>query len=293
MNDKEWDGLVDSIVHGTCTPFLGAGIGVPTLSTGATLARRLAKQFEYPFRDTHNLPRVTQFVATSHQGSEFPKRQVIERLKKESTAVEEIPANYRLLAELRLPIYVTTNYDDFLSRALPAQPDVPVVSRWNEELMENHRPYAFDPPTAETPLVFYMHGHVRDEKSLLLTEDDYIDFTVSLARDTDENPWVIPHQVTRALSWNRLLFVGYSLEDWNFRVLMRSLLSSKTRRRAPRGLSIQIAPSKGTVLANRHDDALKFLADYLELDQIDIEWVSAGDFLEELAGRVAERRDRP
>ena len=46
------------------------------------------------------------------------------------------------------------------------------------------------------PWVFHLHGSDEDPASLVLTEDDYVDFLVSTQRD----PEVLPHYVLRALS---------------------------------------------------------------------------------------------
>jgi len=90
------------------------------------------------------------------------------------------------------------------------------VCRWNSQLQEELEGYADGHPSAECPLVFHLHGQLSNESSLLVTEDDYIDFTVSLGQQGPDS--VIPHWIRRALSRTTLLFVGYSLEDWNFRV---------------------------------------------------------------------------
>ena len=53
--------------------------------------------------------------------------------------------------------------------------------------------------------------------SVVLTETDYVDF---LAADMLKK---IPTKIVQLLRDARLLFLGYSLEDWNFRVLLQRL----------------------------------------------------------------------
>src|SRR5205085_12621647 len=69
----------------------------------------------------------------------------------------------------------------------------------------------------QRPVVFHLHGHTGLAESMVLTEDDYLDFLINLARDDD----LLPHRIQEAFTSTSLLFVGYSLSDWNFRVLFR------------------------------------------------------------------------
>src|SRR5581483_4847848 len=55
--------------------------------------------------------------------------------------------------------------------------------------------------------------------SVVLTENDYIEF---FAQDLIRR---IPARIVEQLRVGRLLFVGYSLADWNFRVMLRKLQS--------------------------------------------------------------------
>ncbi len=145
LEDEAWATLIDSILAGTCTPFLGAGVAWPHLPTGRTLAMSLAEQFDYPLPDPWNLQRVGQYLATVHQPA-FAKRRVLERLREAQEAYLTVegsaPPNYRLLAQLGLPVYITTNYDNFLERALAGLGRRPVVEsgRWNDQLWEDLGP---------------------------------------------------------------------------------------------------------------------------------------------------------
>ena len=58
---------------------------------------------------------------------------------------------------------------------------------------------------------------------MVLTEDDYLEFLVRMNRDASE-PLLPP--VIRTAFKDSLLFVGYSLSDWSFRVLFRGLIGS-------------------------------------------------------------------
>jgi hypothetical protein len=294
LDEEVWVTLVDSVIAGKCTPFLGAGVAWPHLPTGKDLSTNLAEEFEYPLNDPTNLARVVQYIATLHDPP-FAKRRVRDRIKARRDSFLEsseasFPINYKRLADLNLPIYLTTNYDDFLTRALKAADRTPWVEvcRWNSQLQEELEGYADGQPSMERPLVFHLHGQLSNESSLLVTEDDYIDFTVSLGQQGADS--VIPHWIRRALSRTTLLFVGYSLEDWNFRVLMRQLMKQQKVQRYEQALSLSIQLSDTNIPLDQRPKAERFLADYLGTSAIRIYWGRAEPFLEELDQRCRRTR---
>ena len=294
LEEEAWLTLVDSVLAGTCTPFLGAGVAWPHLPSGRALAQELAERFDYPLDDPWNLPRVAQYLATVHQPA-FAKRRVQERLQQgqEAYLAEHgtAPENHRRLALLHLPVYITTNYDNLLERAMDGIGRTPVVetARWSDRLLEDLGPYPEHKPTPDAPVLFHLHGDLRDAASLLLTEDDYIDFTVSLAlRPTERS--LLWHPIRRALSTTSLLFVGYSLADWNFRVLMRYLLRLQHIVRSDQSFSLSIQLGDSGLDGERRERAERFLDKYLQTSSIQVHWTDASVFLEELSRRVAEAR---
>jgi len=301
MDESGWETVVDSVLANECTPFLGAGVALPHLPSGEAMALELAEEYEYPLTDTGNLPRVAQFLSTTHQ-SAFAKRKILEKILQRQQAFSgsdrsKVPENYSKLAGLCLPIYLTTNYDDFLVRALRASTVGPVrseIARWHDRLVEDLGKYSAEKPTPESPLVFYLHGSVDVPSSILATEDDYIDFMVSLANRGPREIAVLPHWVRRSLGQTTLLFIGYSLNDWNFRVLMRHLMKQQNILRSDQyfSVSIQIPPHSTLISPDKRDKAKQFLSDYLGTTAISILWCTADTFLDELHRRVTAARNR-
>jgi hypothetical protein len=296
LREETWETLVDSIMNGECTPFLGAGVAVPYLPRGADLAASLAEQFDYPLDDHTNLARVTQYIASLREPS-FAKRRVCERLREaqartDATLPGAVPQNHLTLARLGLPVYVTTNYDDYLERAVAAvrgvQPNI-VLCRWSDRHLTDLPSYPKSGVAASAPTIFHLHGHMRAPNSILLTEDDYIDFTVSLARRVDKKDPVIPFFIRQALGNTKLLFIGYSLEDWNFRVLMRYLMKQQGVLQHDRFNSISVQLSDPHLPADRREKAEMFLETYLKTSSsINVYWGDAGPFLNELIQRVEQ-----
>jgi hypothetical protein len=296
LDEATWESLVDTVIDGECTPFLGAGISAPHVPTGKQLSMSLADESEYPLDDKANLARVAQYITSLRRNPAYVKRRVCERIREAqddaaTTLGSAAPRNHLLLAHLCLPIYVTTNYDDYLEQAIQAVDFDPTVDicRWNDRLVDQLPEYRRVEPSPQAPAIFHMHGHMSRRNSILITEDDYIDFTVSLAQRDAKDP-VIPHFVRRALGNSSLLFVGYSLEDWNFRVLMRHLMKQQKLLPHEQYGSLSIQLSDEDMPPERRARAEKFLEVYLSSAQIDVHWGHAEPFLEELNSRVAAAR---
>jgi hypothetical protein len=297
LDEATWETLVDTVIAGECTPFLGAGISAPHVPTGKQLSVSLAREFDYPLDDKTNLARVAQYIASLRGQPAYVKRRVSDIIlaaqsEAAATLGGGLPKNHILLARLQLPLYVTTNYDDYLERAILStgirEPSVDIC-RWNDRLADELPKYRRAEPAPGAPSIFHMHGHMSRRNSILVTEDDYIDFTVSLAQRAAKDP-VIPHFVRRALGNSSLLFVGYSLEDWNFRVLMRHLMKQQKLLQHELYGSLSIQLSDEDMPLERRTRAEKFLEVYLSSSRIDVHWGHAGPFLEELHARVEAAR---
>ena len=234
LDDEGWKVLLRRINKQQCTPFLGPETCFEfSIPSASVLAEEWADEHDYPFDDRKNLPRVAQFVAyNKHKGIiDEVKNDLAEKfsgLKMPDFSHRDEP--YRILASLPLSVYINTHYFAFMSYALLSQHKEPerVVCRWYdpESTEDDHDlPAAYDPKPA-CPLVFHMFGHVANPSSLVLTEDDYLDF---LVRTSDKQD-LIPQSVQNAMKNNSLLFLGYQTGDLDFRVILRSL--SRIRREA-------------------------------------------------------------
>ena len=100
----------------------------------------------------------------------------------------------------------------------------PDVDHWPSSVFEREPDFV---PTPERPLVFHVFGHLGFEESLVLTEDDYLDFLARVAADDQ----LVPLAVQKALADSALLFIGFRLEEWDVRVLLRALVSREAARK--------------------------------------------------------------
>jgi hypothetical protein len=234
LTDDDWDTLVSRIKSGDCTPFLGAGISATLLPTGSKIAAEWSKRFGYPLPDTENLIKVSQFVGLRLRDFRRPKeiiRGIIEKAGYPDFSDPTEP--HAVLAKLPLPIYMTTNYDDFMFKALqavscnaPKNPQL-YINQWNSPTDKPAARIDLNPSENE-PVVYHFHGHKDHLETMVLTEDDYLDFLVRVSKDEE----LIPPRIQQALVASQLLFIGYSLGDMNFRVIFRGLVEA-TKKNLP------------------------------------------------------------
>ena len=186
LEDRDWHLLLRRIEDGKCTPFLGAGTCAGVLPLGGEIAQKWADQHEYPLQDASDLPRVAQFLAVQYDPM-FPKEELLRQWFRDVTPPDyDAPDEpHCILADLPLPVYITTNYDDFMVRALKDRNRDPrrELCRWNQRVKDH--PSVFDngfDPTVANPVVFHLHGHDEVPESLVLTEDDYFGSTAKVAK---------------------------------------------------------------------------------------------------------------
>ena len=254
--DAHYPLVLKAITDGRLIPFLGAGAnlcGRPPgetwqlgtyLPSGGELSEHLANNFAYSASDKWDLTRVSQYI--SLMAGSAP---LYEELRKfldanyPPTRLHEFFAQLPSILRAKkysspYPLIVTTNYDDLMERAyqtagaefdvvsyvadgeqrgkflhyLPGG-DVRLIERPNE-----YRDLSLD----KRPIILKIHGAIdranADRDSFVITEDHYIDF---LSR-TDIST-LIPVTLAAKLKKSHFLFLGYSLRDWNLRVIFNRI----------------------------------------------------------------------
>jgi hypothetical protein len=311
---EKWPALLRHIHRGRCTPILGPGLTESLLGSRREIAQRWAETYHFPMapHDREDLPQVAQYLAV-HQDQMFPRDELEEHLRGEIlrrygddlpedlgdaslddliTAAgsqhreQDVAEPHRVLAQLPLSIYITTDSSNLLAEALVAAGKDPQVElcRWNEDVDLLPSIYDDEPnyrPDVQRPLVYHLFGRIQEPNSLVLTEDEYFDYLIGVTRDKD----LIPGVVRRALADTALLFLGFQMDDWNFRVLFRSIMSQEGRRRRSRyaHVAAQIDPEGGRIM--EPERARHYLESYFQDADISIFWGSVEDFVRELLSR--------
>jgi hypothetical protein len=308
-----WKALIAYIKDRSCTPILGPGLFEPIFGSLSDIAQNWSDEFHYPMSpsDRDSLPRVAQYLAIN-QSPQFPQQHYQDFIRKgilkhyhddlpdkmldpyeEVTVDEMVDAigvkrrkrhpddSYQLLAQLPVRIYVTTNLNSLLEGALReiGREPMVVLSPWNHYTEE--RIQQLDPayePTPKRPLVYYLFGRLSEPQSVVLTEDNYFDYLLGVSRNND----LIPGYVRNALRNTSLLFVGFRMDEWNFRVLFRSIIDKRTEiMNEYVHIAAQIEPEEGRIIDP--DGARGYLEEYFKKSaSINLYWGSAEEFLKEL-----------
>jgi hypothetical protein len=311
---EKWPAILRAIKRSQCTPILGPGLYEKLLGSPRDIALRWAEQYHYPLEPhgRESLPQVAQFLTINqYQAAPFDALEdtLIQEIRQRlgdgaqltghenldqlmeiagSTLRRSDPLEpYRVLAELPLPIYITTNLNNLLASALKETNKDPqvVLCPWNEDVKMIESIYDTEPdylPTIDRPLVYHLFGRLSQPESVVLTEDHYFDFLIGVTRNSD----LIPPDVRRALADTALLFLGFHIDDWQFRVLFRSIISqqgSSRRGRYPH-IAVQIEPEEDRLL--EPERARRFLESYyFQGANISLYWGNVEDFVGELLPR--------
>jgi hypothetical protein len=272
---------VKALLDGKVVPLLGAGVNLcgrpagerwtlgTSLPSGRELAAHLAESFGYPEGDPdQELVRVSQYVALMAGEADL-----YDELRKLFDLDYAPTALHRLLAGLpglmrahglrpRYQLVVTTNYDDALERAFreAEEPyDLVVYLAEGEQrgsflhcphdgvkrIIPHGRANEFhvasdDRGELERTVIMKIHGAVDRESaehdSFVITEDDYIEY---LAR-SDVSKFV-PANLVDKLRNSNILFLGYSMRDWNLRVILHRIWGEQ-KFHSRKAWSIQVAP---------------------------------------------------
>jgi hypothetical protein len=311
-----WTTLVEQIQQRRCTPIIGPRVYGDLLPAQTDIARQWAAQHHYPFSNLEEMARVAQYLATG-SGEGFPRYELLGALK--AGLVQRLPEGlrpadeaetltelvqtvgwqnlvadnpnqaHRVLADLDLPLYLTTNPDSFMVEALRARGKKPVreLCRWDEDLdWPSFQPSEEETykPTPESPLVYHLFGSDEEVDSLVITEDHYFKFLVRTSAERDR----IPNAIRMAPASSTLMFVGYSLYDWELRVLLHGLVASMGQRRKFKHVAVQLEPAD---IGDADITAVQtFLQQYFQDEAINVFWGSTAQFMAELRERWEGRR---
>ncbi len=185
-----------------------------------------------------------------------------------------------ILASLRLAVYVTTSWTNLLEDALTEAGRPPEVLYFDWHRQRQFDDYELPEISPDHPLVYHLFGTIDRPESVVLTEDDYFAWLRAWIKRVDKSE-SIPDSVKAALTDRSLLFLGYSLDDWEFRVLFQSIKSFEGNDllRDRKHVGVQFRPEAVTI---DRDSAQDYLERYFGEDRVDIYWGTCSEFLQEL-----------
>jgi len=285
LEDQDWRLFLRRIQAGKCTPLIGADIGTGVGSSLAEMARHWVQEYDYPLGGSPDLARIAQYIAVRDP---IAAKEQIQEWMTRIGAVSLASSPYDILADLPLPIYITTSYDDQLEQALRRRGREPrrELCRWNRELVAQLRSGLEDgvAPSEHEPLVFYLYGHYSVPESLVVSEDDYLDFLVNVS----SGQYQLPLLIQRTLAGTSLLFLGYRLGEWDFRILFRGIVASSEASLRRLSITVQLPPLPDDAPGETKLRAQRFLGDYFQRREVRVYWGSAEAFTAELRQRWQE-----
>jgi hypothetical protein len=246
------------MLEGEVIPFLGAGAnlcgrpdtpwepGSGYLPSGSELAVSLSAEVNYPDPDDRDLMRISQYVHSVLGWKPLYKyvRAPLDELSPPTTLHMFLARLARTLRKLDVPrqVILTTNYDDALERAFDACAE-PYDLIWYEAQSERADCGRFihdvegspvpillpnqyvDLEPDERTVIVKLHGAMvradPSRDSYVITEDDYIRY-LTRSDIATQLPAVLRQRITE----RHLLFLGYSMRDWNLRVVLERLVGS-------------------------------------------------------------------
>ena len=263
--ESHYETMADLFLRGRLVYFLGAGVnlcGRPEavtfelgryLPSGAELATHLAKYVHYNRPDPDDLVRVAQFVDISlGSGPLYEYLHEVFDADYAPTAVHTMLASlpaliraHRPAGQRMFPLIVTTNYDHCLEQAFEAAGEpydlITYIAEGPDrgkfrhtrpgeepEVIEQPKTYFKQIPFTERATIAKIHGTVAreadEDDSFVVTENHYISYL-----SADEFESLIPKDIFIRMNKCHFLFLGYSLRDWNLRVILQRLWGDRAK----------------------------------------------------------------
>jgi NAD-dependent SIR2 family protein deacetylase len=232
-NDLVFDELVQLVGSGEAIVLVGAGssvsAGLPSwdglLEHLASVARGYDPAFPKLAAEVSRLvyaDRLRQCLDT-HEGPEFIENQLAQLFR----APARRTAFHDALVRLPFRAFLTTNYDSVIEQAFDASAGrtlsaVPVSGGDASQVARAIRGIAARDVVSA---ILHVHGHVNQPRTIVLSSQDYIrayGFDCDQASQPPANRrhtrlWTL---MSALLATRRLVFLGFSLEDHYFRLLL-------------------------------------------------------------------------
>lgn len=312
----KWRAICSQVLKGDFIPIVGPELGEDIFGGSRELANLLAQKHAFPLaaHERTDLAKVTQYISTSQnptyvlEAVETGQRQILVRLDGTNKlgdkglpeliklAAERCYSNpdhlYRSLTNLRASIYLNASYETTLFHSLKAAGREPeaLFTCWRGAKVPKRPKPTTEKPRPEAPWVYHIFGLYGKPDTMVLTEDDFFDYLIATSRLN----LLLPALVGRLMQ-SSLLFLGFRLDDWRFRVLFRMIVT-KLGTGTMTDLShvgVQVNPDEQSLADVER--ARKYMESYYrgrgrDGPEISIYWGSAVEFLNELNQHLAQMR---
>ncbi len=279
LSSADWRRLIRSIKQGSCVLFLGPDAAFME-GEGESLVSSLAREFVNEFEKEHasDLHLAAQsFAQDGHD--EFDLIDVVESFYKpfKSTTTKF----HCDLAALPFQLCVQTTpdrlmYNAFAKNAIKSPSEayfhLRSGSRYYNEGVLSSNP---SEPSSTKPLVFGLNGSAEDGFSVVLTENDVLEFLTRLVRDKATLPGLLLRRIKLATT---CLFIGFGFHQWYQRLILHALRDAGT---SPKWRSLALESNRFFA----HPEQLQTATYYDREHRIDFSHLSFLEFASELRER--------
>ncbi len=291
MKDRYWNNLIGSLRHGQCILVLGSDLPVRMKDAGCqgdperetSLAEELRCILVRDLEEDNRSPSGNTLAAIAQQYEDSENlgpillRDTAERIL---SSPKYGPSRvHEMLAQLPFSLILTTTQSSVFTHALEEAGKSPSIQRYHMRGDKRDNPEFDVPASPRTPIVFHLFGTADLPSSLVLSENDVLDF---LIRIVSERP-PLPNSLLKALKRDgqSFLFVGFGIQRWDLRVLLKVLLRSLELNRNP---AIAAEPLRQLIDADRREMVLF----YQRGTRVELEDEEIPVFLEKLTKKLQD-----
>jgi TIR domain/SIR2-like domain len=275
MRDGDWTSLTSSIENGRCILMLGPGAFIAdfdgeVLPVGVALARFIKERLgpEHANLDPFKPWSVAQAAVATEDASTVTRwaEEFYEQYDTVSDALKNLASlPFQLVINTSVGLSAEKAFHDAKSQTYADYYDRTGQAR-------EHLP----DPSTDAPVVYNLFGSVAHPSSMILSENDRLDFLISII---SENP-PLPPKLTSTLCDPRqsFLFLGFNLGQWQLKMLMYAVLRRVQRDNKSFALELQ--------RDDLDEDAILF---YLSGHKVHFVDVDLSTLTNELRTRVRQR----
>ena len=285
LSDRQWKRLIRDIKNQRCVLMLGPRMGGVNRSDNwyplvEDFSRYLTKELDqeqipYDELEVKNLPYTAQcFLSIDGVKRIDLEDEIVSYYQQHS---KEIPEIYNQLAKLPFPIIIDATFERYIAQSFEN------IGKLCQEGFYNFRRKVtkeinWREFTYQAPLVYKLFGSLEKPESLVITDEEQLEFIRNVIKDDPGFPDEVLEQFNHNKSY---LFLGFNLMHWQFRLLLEYLnLKESNQTHAPQTKGYNV----DATTKNTFERRFKFL--FIDKD--------APEFLKELRQRLdTEELEKP
>ena len=109
---------------------------------------------------------------------------------------------HKILVTLPVKTIITTNWDCLIEKYFADEPGINITPIWKNDQISMK---------INQQKLIKMHGDLQDPKSIIFSEDDYLDFL------NDQS--LLKEYISTIIATSTILFIGYSFSDFDFKLI--------------------------------------------------------------------------